>query len=1230
MKRKTSLRRASTGFFTLILTSMIFAFGATNLTNASSNLTGVIEPVFESKLPSLETAVFWVEFKDRPFYGSTLKDRLLYLNAHNDLPPVNENYVAQIEALGFRHRVISELTNEASFEGDPMGVYTVASLPFVKRISEVEEGTPGGIQVGPAFHAPPNPPGTALDIPTTDNHVCYADHDSMFAPSGREPFNNKVPMQAINISGLHNNGYNGSGIIIGIIDSGIHENNTGGSMHETFDVNVSGGNAKIFMQKDFPRNDNFANDEIGHGTAVAGICAGFTAGTNYYYVSTAPDARLAIAKMSYVTANNDTLWPADYMAKAVKWCVNTADVDIINLSVNWWGNSYPNTGYNRPARWLDWAAKQGVICCNSAANDFGGSPGWRSIYAPAGNFNCITVGATRPDGNAIAAYSRRGPAGDSRLKPDVAAPGGVNGSGSTRWNQDSLIACPHNGGQYSYAWYQGTSFASPITAGAIACMIESRNALQGQPLKTRMRLWETAVDKGTAGPDSIWGFGLLDIGAADNSNGYANFLIRDTRQGIDGGSKTDNGYLVSCDTGTEPDTGNASNGVGIYEGRSGGDDAFWKCPDIFVDNDNDGNPDDPNQPIEDSTNTFRVWVMNIGDAAGTANVRLYYSNPNTGMSDWTEIGSGQTSVSPDDSNLVSIDWDTPTINDLGQSHWCIGATVEDITGGRRDDQRPTPGNPAWGARPRWDVVKCDNFAIRNFWIRSNGSTDSLYFECGNTMGESVEITLYDVSTLPQNWALYYNDTTFTLSAGEIRECTLFVDIPDSAVVGSSADISIEAITDDGEVIGGFSQVVKKAAAHHFDDCQLVGWTTGMFGPGMIDGGSGMYISPPCGLLVSSPGTNSAAWGITPDIGLDPHHKYSITSHFVALTPDNYDFQVLNNDQVILELDYPAELVALQPTGGPIPVWSLNPGMWYTITVRCDPDAGVFDIYFGEIGAPQNKVASGEVMNPVANDYLLLGDIDSLGGGRGECAWDDIVISGTFVPVYDLALTCTPWNIYVPTVNGNIIWQMDVQNIGNMTVAEVWGRLTPFINGCLGTPFEPWASNRQLVTNLPPSATFTGRYFMRVSGISGISLGGVDLKVGPSVGDWKDECCFDVYFFDPWARQSAPPDWIVVGWGEYDGPYVENISLPKEYSLQQNYPNPFNAETKISFALPHDVHTRLTVYNIMGQVVEVLVDENLPAGYHHVTWNGAGFASGVYFYRLDAGDKSFTRRMTLLK
>jgi hypothetical protein len=90
-----------------------------------------------------------------------------------------------------------------------------------------------------------------------------------------------------------------------------------------------------------------------------------------------------------------------------------------------------------------------------------------------------------------------------------------------------------------------------------------------------------------------------------------------------------------------------------------------------------------------------------------------------------------------------------------------------------------------------------------------------------------------------------------------------------------------------------------------------------------------------------------------------------------------------------------------------------------------------------------------------------------------------------------------------------------------------------------------------------------------------------------------------------------------------------------FELAQNYPNPFNPATKISFSLKKSSHIKLTVYNIIGQKVKKLVDQEMPAGLYNVQWNGLDdngsyMVSGIYYYRLETDSFKATRKMLLMK
>jgi predicted GH43/DUF377 family glycosyl hydrolase len=90
------------------------------------------------------------------------------------------------------------------------------------------------------------------------------------------------------------------------------------------------------------------------------------------------------------------------------------------------------------------------------------------------------------------------------------------------------------------------------------------------------------------------------------------------------------------------------------------------------------------------------------------------------------------------------------------------------------------------------------------------------------------------------------------------------------------------------------------------------------------------------------------------------------------------------------------------------------------------------------------------------------------------------------------------------------------------------------------------------------------------------------------------------------------------------------NLPKEFALLQSYPNPFNPEVSIEYFLPKEEHVSVKVIDALGQEVVTLIDQRQAAGRHAVYWNANGYATGVYFYRMTAGEFSDSKKMILVR
>jgi len=106
--------------------------------------------------------------------------------------------------------------------------------------------------------------------------------------------------------------------------------------------------------------------------------------------------------------------------------------------------------------------------------------------------------------------------------------------------------------------------------------------------------------------------------------------------------------------------------------------------------------------------------------------------------------------------------------------------------------------------------------------------------------------------------------------------------------------------------------------------------------------------------------------------------------------------------------------------------------------------------------------------------------------------------------------------------------------------------------------------------------------------------------------------------------------------DYDGSFSYSneievmLELPKEYSLSQNYPNPFNPSTVINYQLPANTYVTLKVFDVIGNEVATLVNQEKPAGYHSITFEAGKLSSGIYIYQLTAGEMTFTKKLILTK
>src|SRR6185437_1337244 len=246
---------------------------------------------------------------------------------------------------------------------------------------------------------------------------------------------------------LHNQGYNGTGMQIGIIDDGFLNAKTAG----VFDTLWH--NHQVIATHDFLNDDSLVFNEGGHGTEVLSCIAANTPGQ---MIGTAPYAKFYLLR-SEIDSTEKILEEYQWVA-AIEYA-DSAGADVINSSLGYTIFDDPTQSHT----WADlngrtsvasisatMAARRGMIVCLAAGNEGGSS--WQKISVPADADSILAVGAVDVSG-AYASFSSTGNTADGRIKPDVVA----QGQGTTIYNV----------GAGSISSGNGTSFASPIMAGMV-------------------------------------------------------------------------------------------------------------------------------------------------------------------------------------------------------------------------------------------------------------------------------------------------------------------------------------------------------------------------------------------------------------------------------------------------------------------------------------------------------------------------------------------------------------------------------------------------------------------------------------------------------------------------------------------------------------------------------------------------------------------------------------------
>jgi hypothetical protein len=160
--------------------------------------------------------------------------------------------------------------------------------------------------------------------------------------------------------------------------------------------------------------------------------------------------------------------------------------------------------------------------------------------------------------------------------------------------------------------------------------------------------------------------------------------------------------------------------------------------------------------------------------------------------------------------------------------------------------------------------------------------------------------------------------------------------------------------------------------------------------------------------------------------------------------------------------------------------------------------------------------------------------------------------------------------------------------------------------------------------LGPHEILTAHFYQHVPNLAPLGFYDYVAYCGDYPSTVMDSSLFQIEVVE--GVGSSQTGWVLTG-SFLEGDLAD---LPSEFALLSNYPNPFNASTVINYELPIDTHVKLEVHNISGQKVATVVDGHQEAGYKSVTWDASDVSSGVYFYKLTAGDFTQIKRTTLLR
>ncbi len=392
--------------------------------------------------------------------------------------PVVQAYVDGVTATGAKVHITSTWLNAVSVYATAEQINAIAQLPYVAKMQPVARRA----RIEPPEPAATPPPAPAPPIPGL--RVSYG--------------NSQGQLQQMNLIALHNEGFTGAGVVVGMLDTGFKRS------HEAY--NYPGHVLNVIAEYDFLNDDSNAGidpgDPLGqhdHGTETLSCLGAYRPGT---LVGGAYDASFILCKTEDTTGE----YPAEednYVAGLQFIEANGGDMVTSSLGyIDWYTQADLDGQTAVTTIAANIATVNGLHFCNAAGNEYHDSnPTTSSLIAPADAFQVITCGAVDSSGG-IAYFSSDGPTADGRVKPEVLARG-----------VSAAVVSPSSDTGYTYS--DGTSFATPLVACCVACLIQANP--HWTPDEMRDHLFTTAdyyATYGTFDPLYVRGYGIVNAFAA--------------------------------------------------------------------------------------------------------------------------------------------------------------------------------------------------------------------------------------------------------------------------------------------------------------------------------------------------------------------------------------------------------------------------------------------------------------------------------------------------------------------------------------------------------------------------------------------------------------------------------------------------------------------------------------------------------------------------------------------